>query len=58
MPKGEPDCQLILEQVRESLRAIKAHVVNFQLQLLLLSSRKSVENTDPLEDRKKKQFRQ
>jgi hypothetical protein len=58
MPKGEPNCQLILEQVGESLRAIKAHAVNFQLQLLLLSLRKNVEITYPREDRKKKQFRQ
>jgi hypothetical protein len=45
MSKREPDCAQVLAQVEESLRAIKGHIVNYQLQLLLMRVGKKVEIT-------------
>ena len=45
MPEREPDCAQVLAQVEESLRAIKAHIVDFQLRLLLMRLGKKVEIT-------------
>jgi hypothetical protein len=53
MSKREPDCAQVLAQVEESLRAIKAHIVNYQLRLLLLRAEKKVEITYAPEDANK-----
>jgi hypothetical protein len=45
MPGKDPVCELLLRQTHESLRAMKLHIVNYQLQLLQASVRKPVENS-------------
>jgi hypothetical protein len=37
MRSREPECKALLEQTQESLRAMKLHIVNYQLKMLLLS---------------------
>jgi hypothetical protein len=43
MQGKDPVCELLLKQTQESLRAMKLHMVNYQLKLLLASVRKPVE---------------
>jgi hypothetical protein len=45
MRRKEPECQALLEQTQESLRAMKLHIVNYQLQMLLLSLGNPVGNS-------------
>jgi hypothetical protein len=45
MPATEPDCALVLAQVADSVRAMKRHITNFQMQLLSLSVGKKIEIT-------------
>jgi hypothetical protein len=45
MPETEPNCALLLAQVQDSVRAMRRHITNFQLQLLFLSVGKKVEIT-------------
>jgi hypothetical protein len=42
----DPECELLLEQTQESLRAMKLHIVNYRLQMLLFSLRNPVGNSD------------
>jgi hypothetical protein len=42
----DPECELLLEQTQESLRAMKLHIVNYRLQMLLFSMRNPVGNSD------------
>jgi len=49
MPETEPDCALLLAQVQDSVRAMRRHITNFQLQLLFLSIGKRVEIPYPPE---------
>ena len=46
MPDKDPECETLLEQTQESLRAMKLHIVNYQLQMLLFSLRNPVGNSD------------
>jgi hypothetical protein len=46
MPDRDPECEALLEQTQESLRAMKLHIVNYQLHMLLLSLRNPVVNSD------------
>ena len=48
MAGKEPDCVRVLAQVEESMRAMKLHVITYQLRLLQLSLRKRVETTDTI----------
>jgi hypothetical protein len=50
----DPECELLLEQTQESLRAMKLHIVNYRLQMLLLSVRNPVGNSDQLHANGKK----
>jgi hypothetical protein len=45
MPNKAPECESLLTQTQESLRAMKLHIVNYQLQMLLLSLRNPVGNS-------------
>ena len=47
---NEPECVKLLTQTEVSLRAIRLHLVNYQLQLLRLTLRKPVEITYLPED--------
>jgi hypothetical protein len=42
----DPECEALLEQTQESLRAMKLHIVNYQLHMLLLTLRNPVGNSD------------
>jgi hypothetical protein len=42
----DPECEALLEQTQESLHAMKLHIVNYQLHMLLLSLRNPVVNSD------------
>jgi hypothetical protein len=53
MSKREPDCAQVLAQVEESLRAMKGHIVNYRLRLLLLRAGKKVEITYAPDDANK-----
>jgi hypothetical protein len=50
MPGRDPVCERVLRQTQESLRAMKLHIVNYRLQILMLSVRKPVENSDTSRD--------
>ena len=41
----DPVCERVLKQTQESLRAMKLHIVNYRLQILMLSVRKPVETS-------------
>jgi hypothetical protein len=45
MPGSPPECEKLLEQTQESLRSMKLHIVNYQLQMLLLSMSNPVGNS-------------
>ena len=47
MLEREPDIARVLAQVEESLRAIKGHIVNYRLQLLMMRVGKKVETWAP-----------
>lgn len=46
MQDRDPECEALLEQTQESLRAMKLHIVNYQLKMVLLSLRNPVVNSD------------
>jgi len=49
-----PECARVVAQVDESLRAIKLHIITYQLQLLRLARRKQGEITDLPKDGEEK----
>jgi hypothetical protein len=45
MRTKDPVCETLLKQTQESLRAMKLHIVNYQLKMLLLSVGNPVGNS-------------
>jgi hypothetical protein len=46
MERGSSECSQVLEQIEASLRAIRLHLITYQLQLLRLSLRNPAKITD------------
>jgi hypothetical protein len=51
---SQPECAKLLTQTEISLRAIRLHLDNYQLQILRLSLQKPVEIVSAQEDHKEK----
>jgi hypothetical protein len=46
----DPVCERVLKQTQESLRAMKLHIVDYRLKILMLSVRKPVQTSDAARD--------
>ena len=46
----DPVCERVLRQTQESLRAMKLHIVDYRLKILMLSVRKPVQTSDAARD--------
>jgi hypothetical protein len=50
----DPQCAKVIAQTKESLRAMKLHIIDYRLRVLLLSLRNPVETTDISKDHEEK----
>lgn len=49
-----PECAKVIAQTKESLRAMKLHIIDYRLRVLLLSLRNPVQTTDISKDGEEK----